>query len=47
MTRGRLYVVPNLLGIVSPDAVLPARTIASREASRITSSRMRNPLARS
>jgi len=28
MTRGRLYVVPNLLGIVSPDAVLPARTIA-------------------
>ena len=28
MTRGRLFVVPNLLGVVAPDAVLPARTIA-------------------
>ena len=28
MTRGRLYLVPNLLGVVAPDAVLPARTIA-------------------
>jgi 16S rRNA (cytidine1402-2'-O)-methyltransferase len=28
MTRGRLYVVPNLLGAVVPDRVLPARTIA-------------------
>jgi 16S rRNA (cytidine1402-2'-O)-methyltransferase len=25
---GRLYLVPNLLGVVAPDAVLPARTIA-------------------
>jgi 16S rRNA (cytidine1402-2'-O)-methyltransferase len=28
MTRGRLFVVPNLLGVVAPDAVLPAKTIA-------------------
>jgi 16S rRNA (cytidine1402-2'-O)-methyltransferase len=28
MTRGRLYLVPNLLGAVAPEAVLPARTIA-------------------
>jgi 16S rRNA (cytidine1402-2'-O)-methyltransferase len=28
MTRGRLFVVPNLLGVIAPDAVLPARTIA-------------------
>jgi 16S rRNA (cytidine1402-2'-O)-methyltransferase len=28
MTRGRLFVVPNLLGVVAPDAVLPARTMA-------------------
>ncbi len=28
MTRGRLFLVPNLLGVVPPDAVLPARTIA-------------------
>jgi 16S rRNA (cytidine1402-2'-O)-methyltransferase len=28
MTRGRLYLVPNLLGVVAPEAVLPARTIA-------------------
>lgn len=28
MTRGRLYVVPNLLGVVAPEQVLPARTIA-------------------
>ena len=28
MTRGRLHLVPNLLGVVAPDAVLPARTIA-------------------
>jgi len=27
MTRGRLYLVPNLLGVVAPDAVLPQRTI--------------------
>ena len=26
--RGTLYLVPNLLGVVTPDAVLPARTIA-------------------
>ncbi|MEO8302842.1 MAG: SAM-dependent methyltransferase [Betaproteobacteria bacterium] len=25
--RGRLYLVPNLLGVVAPEAVLPARTI--------------------
>jgi 16S rRNA (cytidine1402-2'-O)-methyltransferase len=25
---GHLYLVPNLLGVVAPDAVLPARTIA-------------------
>jgi 16S rRNA (cytidine1402-2'-O)-methyltransferase len=28
MIHGRLYVVPNLLGVVAPDAVLSARTIA-------------------
>ncbi len=28
MTTGRLFVVPNLLGIVAPDRVLPAHTIA-------------------
>jgi 16S rRNA (cytidine1402-2'-O)-methyltransferase len=28
MTRGRLYLVPNLLGVVAPETVLPARTIA-------------------
>lgn len=28
MTRGRLFVVPNLLGVAPPDSVLPARTIA-------------------
>src|SRR5207244_12618548 len=28
MTRGRLFVVPNLLGVIAPDSVLPARTIA-------------------
>jgi 16S rRNA (cytidine1402-2'-O)-methyltransferase len=27
MTRGRLFLVPNLLGVVAPQAVLPARTI--------------------
>jgi 16S rRNA (cytidine1402-2'-O)-methyltransferase len=27
MTPGRLYLVPNLLGVVAPEAVLPARTI--------------------
>lgn len=26
--HGTLYLVPNLLGVVTPDAVLPARTIA-------------------
>ena len=26
MTSGRLYLVPNLLGVVDPSAVLPART---------------------
>ena len=26
--RGTLYLVPNLLGVVAPDAVVPARTIA-------------------
>lgn len=28
MTRGRLFVVPNLLGLVEPPQVLPERTIA-------------------
>jgi len=28
MTRGSLHLVPNLLGVVAPEAVLPARTIA-------------------
>jgi len=28
MTRGRLFVVPNLMGVVPPDHVLPAHTIA-------------------
>jgi 16S rRNA (cytidine1402-2'-O)-methyltransferase len=28
MIRGRLFVVPNLLGVVAPEHVLPARTIA-------------------
>ena len=28
MTRGRLFLVPNLLGVVAPESVLPARTIA-------------------
>ena len=28
MTRGRLFLVPNLLGVVAPETVLPARTIA-------------------
>jgi 16S rRNA (cytidine1402-2'-O)-methyltransferase len=28
MTQGRLYLVPNLLGVVAPEAVLAARTIA-------------------
>jgi 16S rRNA (cytidine1402-2'-O)-methyltransferase len=28
MTRGRLFLVPNLLGLVAPDKVLPAHTIA-------------------
>lgn len=28
MKRGRLFVVPNLLGIVAPEQVLPAHTIA-------------------
>ena len=28
MIHGRLYVVPNLLGVVAPDHALPARTIA-------------------
>jgi len=28
MMRGSLFVVPNLLGVIAPDAVLPARTIA-------------------
>ncbi|MCC6868709.1 MAG: SAM-dependent methyltransferase [Burkholderiales bacterium] len=28
MSKGTLYLVPNLLGHVAPDAVLPARTIA-------------------
>jgi len=27
MTSGRLFLVPNLLGLVAPEAVLPARTI--------------------
>jgi len=26
VTTGRLYLVPNLLGVVDPSAVLPART---------------------
>ena len=30
--KGTLYLVPNLLGAVPPDAVLPARTIASARA---------------
>ena len=28
VTRGRLFVVPNLLGLVAPEQVLPAHTIA-------------------
>jgi 16S rRNA (cytidine1402-2'-O)-methyltransferase len=28
VTRGRLFLVPNLLGVVAPECVLPARTIA-------------------
>ena len=28
MTTGRLFVVPNLLGVVAPEQVLPAHTIA-------------------
>jgi 16S rRNA (cytidine1402-2'-O)-methyltransferase len=28
MTAGRLFVVPNLLGVVAPERVLPAHTIA-------------------
>ena len=28
MSVGRLYLVPNLLGVIAPDAVLPAHTIA-------------------
>jgi 16S rRNA (cytidine1402-2'-O)-methyltransferase len=28
VTRGRLFLVPNLLGVVAPETVLPARTIA-------------------
>jgi len=28
VTHGRLYVVPNLLGLVAPEQVLPAHTIA-------------------
>ena len=28
MARGRLYLVPNLLGVVAPETALPARTIA-------------------
>jgi 16S rRNA (cytidine1402-2'-O)-methyltransferase len=28
VTRGRLFLVPNLLGAVAPQSVLPARTIA-------------------
>jgi 16S rRNA (cytidine1402-2'-O)-methyltransferase len=28
MTRGRVYLVPNLLGVVSPSDVLPLRTIS-------------------
>lgn len=28
MTHGRLFLVPNLLGVVAPEQVLPARTIA-------------------
>ena len=28
MTRGRLFVVPNLLGLVAPEQVLPAHTMA-------------------
>jgi len=28
MKRGRLFVVPNLLGVVAPEQVLPAHTIA-------------------
>ena len=27
MTPGRLFIVPNLLGVVAPEAVLPERTI--------------------
>jgi 16S rRNA (cytidine1402-2'-O)-methyltransferase len=27
MPQGRLYLIPNLLGVVSPEAVLPQRTI--------------------
>ena len=28
MTRGRLFVVPNLLGLTAPEQVLPAHTVA-------------------
>ena len=31
---GRLYLVPNLLGIVPPEDVLPARTLAVARALR-------------
>ncbi len=34
MTIGRLYLVPNLLGIVPPEAVLPAATIEAARALR-------------
>jgi 16S rRNA (cytidine1402-2'-O)-methyltransferase len=32
MTTGRLFLVPNVLGVVAPEAVLPARTISVAQA---------------